>query len=217
MNLTNALLLLLQTEAKRPSCETALFNTTVEPRNSNHFPTNDTWWKTGSLCVAMLHHNPSVVTIMIVVGARENKHYAITAETTPVLVEFSTDDMKELNMRVAKTSTENDPKLFVTKACANRLRSGTRIVPLRTEYITLAFNDANEPRHPHEFYQALKDMHGLKQKRSRQARIWSEALLNYVPGSFRNLRIILLIKWQVTSKMLSLKKKLITMSLWTLS
>ena len=172
MNLTNALSLLLQTEAKRPARETALFNTTVEPRNSEHFPTNDTWWKTGSLCVAMLHHNPSVVTIMIVVGARANKRYAITAEPTPVLVEFSTNDMKELNMRVAKTSTEKDHKLFVTEPCANGLRRGTRIVPLRTEYITHAFNEANEPCHPHEFYQALKD---IKTPGVKMIQAWAKA------------------------------------------
>ena len=75
-------------------------------------------------------------------------------------------------MRVAKTSTENDHKLFVTKACANGLRRGTRIVPLRTEYITHAFNEANEPCHPHEFYQALKD---IKTPGVKMIQAWAKA------------------------------------------
>jgi hypothetical protein len=76
----------------------------------------------------MLNHNPSVATVMIIVGAKENKRYAITTESTPALVEFSTDDMKQVSMRIAKTSTESDTKLFVTTACANGLKRGTRII-----------------------------------------------------------------------------------------
>ena len=172
MNLANALSLLLQKEAARPSRETALFNTTIEPRNTEHFPTNDTWWKTGSLCIAMLHHNPSVVTPMMIVGARANKRYAITTEATPALVEFSTDDMKETKMRVAKTSTEKDTKLFVTEACAYGVRRGTRIVPLRFELLQHVFNEANEPRHPHELYHALKD---IKTPSVRMLQAWAKA------------------------------------------
>jgi hypothetical protein len=101
MNLSNALSLLLQSEAKRPSQETALFDTTIVDRNTKNFPSNDTWWRTGALCIGMLNHNPSVATVMIIVGAKENKRYAITTKSTPVLVEFSTDDMKQVNMRLA--------------------------------------------------------------------------------------------------------------------
>jgi hypothetical protein len=114
MNLSNALNLLLQSEAKRPAQETVLFDTTIVDRNTENFHSNDTWWRTGALCIGMLHHNPSIATVMIIVGAKENKRYAITTESTPALVEFSTNDMKQVNMRLAKTSTERDTKLFVT-------------------------------------------------------------------------------------------------------
>jgi hypothetical protein len=174
MNLSNALSLLLQSEAKRPTRETALFDTTIVDRNNKNFPSNDTWWRTGALCIGMLNHNPFVATVIIIVGAKENKRYAITTESTPALVEFSTDNMKQVNMRLAKTSTERDTKLFVTTACANGLKRGTRIIPLRTEYVHHAFTDANQPRHPHELYNSLKNIkkhraskcfrHGQKQQ-----------------------------------------------------
>lgn len=172
MNLSNALSLLLQNEAKRSARTRALFDITLSNRNAEHFPSNDTWWRTGSLCIAMLNHNPSVTTVMIVVGAKENKRYAITAEPTPVLVEFSTDDMKEVNMRLAKTSTEKDTKLFVTSACAIPLKRGTRIVPLRTEYVKYAFSETNEPRHPYEFYSAIKN---IKTPGIRMIQAWAKA------------------------------------------
>jgi hypothetical protein len=76
MNLSNPLSLLLQSEAKRLLRETALFDTTIVDR----------WWRTGALCIGMLNHNPSVATVMIIVGAKENKRYAITTKSTPVLV-----------------------------------------------------------------------------------------------------------------------------------
>jgi hypothetical protein len=75
MNLSNALSLLLQNEAKRPSRETALLDTTLVNRNAENFPSNDTWWRTGALCIGMLNHNPSVTTVMIIVGAKEDKRY----------------------------------------------------------------------------------------------------------------------------------------------
>jgi hypothetical protein len=37
--------------------------------------------------------------VMIIVGAKENKRYTITAEPIPVLVKFSSNNMKEVNMR----------------------------------------------------------------------------------------------------------------------
>jgi hypothetical protein len=78
MNLSNALSLLLQSEAKRPTRETALFDTTIVDRNNENFPSNDTWWRTGALCIGMLNHSPSVATVMTIVGAKENKRYAVT-------------------------------------------------------------------------------------------------------------------------------------------
>jgi hypothetical protein len=172
MNLSNALSLLLQNEAKRPSRETALFDTTLVDRNAKNFPSNDTWWRTGALCIGMLNHNPSVATVMIIVGAKEDKRYAITAGSTPVLVEFSTNDMKQVNMRLAKTSTEHDTKLFVTTACADGLKRGIRILPLRTEYVHHAFTNSNEPRHPHELYNSLKN---IKTPSVKMLQAWSEA------------------------------------------
>jgi hypothetical protein len=130
MYLSNALSLLLQNEAKRPSPETALFDTTLVNMNAKNFPSNDTWWRTGAQCIGMLNHNPSITTVMIIPGAKKDKRYAIMTESTPVLVEFSTDDMKQVNMRLAKTSIERDTKLFVTTACVNGLKRGTRIIPL---------------------------------------------------------------------------------------
>jgi hypothetical protein len=172
MNLSNALSLLLQREAKRPTRETALFDTTIVDRNNENFPSNDTWWRTGPLCIGMLNHNPSVATVMIIVGAKENKRYAITTESTPVLVEFSTNDMKQVNMRLAKTSTERDTKLFDTTACANGLKQGTRIIPLQTEYVHHAFTDANPLRHPHELYNSLKN---IKTPSVKMLQAWSKA------------------------------------------
>jgi hypothetical protein len=124
----------------------------------------------GALCIGMLNHNPIV---MIIVGAKEDKCYTITAEPTPVLVEFSTEGMKQVNMRLAKTSTERDTKLFVTAACANGLKQGTCSIPLRTEFVHHTFSDSSEPHHLHELYNSLKNIrhrvlkcfrHGQKQQ-----------------------------------------------------
>jgi hypothetical protein len=120
----------------------------------------------------MLNHNPSVATVMIIVGAKENKRYAITTESAPALLEFSTDDMKQVNMRLAKTSTERDTKLFVTTACANGLKRGTRIIPLQTEYVHHAFTNANQPRHSHELYNSLKN---IKTPSVKMLQAWSKA------------------------------------------
>lgn len=55
---------------------------------------------------------------MIIIGAEENKRYAITAKPIPVLVEFSSDNMKEVNMReyvhhaFAKTNEPCQPHEF---------------------------------------------------------------------------------------------------------
>jgi hypothetical protein len=171
MNLSNALSLLLQNEAKRPSRETASFDTTLADRNAENFPSNDTWWRTGALCIGMLNHNPSAATVMIIAGAKEDKRYAITTESTPVLVEFSTGDMKQVNMRLAKTSTERDIKLFVTTACANGLKRGTHIIPLRTEYVHHTFTNASQPRHPYELYNSLKN---IKTPSVKMLQAWSK-------------------------------------------
>ena len=153
-----ALRILLQQEALRPQRETALIDTIVHQRNNDHFPSNDTWWKPGSLCIGVLNHNPTVAMPMIIVGARENNRYAITAEDTPVLLQFSPEDMGEVAMRVAKASTEKDAQKFVTKACANGIKRGTKIIPLRTAFLKYVLENNGGLRHPHRVYQAVKDI-----------------------------------------------------------
>ncbi|OEU06075.1 hypothetical protein FRACYDRAFT_256487 [Fragilariopsis cylindrus CCMP1102] len=157
MSLQNTLASLLLSEAHRPAQDTALFNTASFETNSEHFPISDAWWNTGSICVAMLQHEPGLVAAMMIVGVEGDKRYAITLESTPKLVEFITDDLMQLPMKLAKVSTQKDTKLFVPASCANGLRRGLRIAPLRTEYLHFAFNEDSTPRHPHEFYHALKD------------------------------------------------------------
>jgi hypothetical protein len=73
MNLSNVLSLLLQSEAKSPSRATASFDTTLVNRNAENFPRNNTWWRTGAICIGMLNHNPTVTTVMIIVSAIEVK------------------------------------------------------------------------------------------------------------------------------------------------
>ena len=172
MSLQNTLASLLLSEAHRPAQDTALFNTASFETNSEHFPVSDAWWNTGSICVAMLQHEPGVVTAMMIVGVEGDKRYAITLESTPKLVEFTTDDLMQIPMKLAKVSTQKDTKLFVPTSCANGLRRGLRIAPLRTEYLHFAFNEDATPRHPHEFYHALKD---IKDGNVRMIQAWAKA------------------------------------------
>ena len=78
MSLQNALAALLLAEAQRPAQDTALFNTASFDTNSEHFPITDAWWHTGSICVAVLQHEPGVVTTMMIVGVEGDKRHAIT-------------------------------------------------------------------------------------------------------------------------------------------
>jgi hypothetical protein len=60
----------------------------------------------------------------------------------------------------------------VTTACANGLKRGTRIIPLQTEYVHHAFTDANQPHHPHELYNSLKN---IKTPSVKMLQAWSKA------------------------------------------